>query len=320
MTDIITGLLGSGRRQLWRRDLTAGIFDGINSIVSSPLGYVAVGDIRSTDLTASGTYAVSANGEEWSLRNIPGLLTNLNAIATNGSVFVAVTHVGLNPATIWRSTDLVTWTGVLLTVKVLLDIAWGNGVFVAVGASGHCYRSLDGITWVRTHEFVVDGAPNNLRRVRFLNGLFVAVGIPNTIMTSPDGLTWTTRTVGLGEISDIAWSGERWFASYPRDFNSTNWGRYASSTDLVTWVEHSIPAIVVRQDLTFSIKHTPRGLFILGSNIEARTSSLFVSQNGEPDSWSEERVDLQLDGLQGRIEFFGNRIFLLGQSLFTRVF
>jgi len=312
MTDIITGLLGSGRRQLWRRDLTL----DISGIVSSPLGYVAVGDIWSTDLSASGDYAVSANGEEWSLRNIPGLLTNLNAIATNGSVFVAVTHVGLNPATIWRSTDLVTWTGVLLTVKVLLDIVWGNGVFVAVGASGHCYRSLDGITWVRTREFVV----GNLWRVRFLNGLFVATGIPNTILTSPDGLTWTTRTVGLGEISDIAWSGERWFASYPRDFNSTNWGRYASSTDLVTWVEHSIPAIVVRQHLTFSIKHTPRGLFILGSHAVARTLSLFVSQNGEPDSWSEERVDLQLDGLQGRIEFFGNRIFLLGQSLFTRAF
>ena len=315
MTDIITGLLGSGRRQLWRRDLT----QDISGIVSSPLGYVAVGSIWSTDLTASGNYVVSANGEEWSFRNILGLTTALNAIATNGSVFVAVT-AGINPANIWRSTDLVTWTGVLRTAQDLSDIAWGNGVFVAVGVLGHCYRSLDGITWVRTREFVVDGNHGNLWRVRFLNGLFVATGIPNRILTSPDGLTWTTRTVGLGEISDIAWSGERWFASYPRDFNSTNWGRYASSTDLVTWAEHSIPAIVVRQDLTFSIKHTPRGLFILGSHTGARTLSLFVSQNGEPDSWTEERVDLQVHGGQGRIQFFGNRIFLLGQSLFTRVF
>ena len=77
-----------------------------------------------------------------------------------------------------------------------LSVIYGNGVFVAVSATGTGDRvmtSPDGITWtIRT-----SAANNEWRSVTYGNGLFVAVsdtGTGNRVMTSPDGINWTIRT------------------------------------------------------------------------------------------------------------------------------
>ena len=77
-----------------------------------------------------------------------------------------------------------------------LSVTYGNGLFVAVAASGTGNRvmtSPDGITWTsRTSP-----ADNGWISVTYGGGLFVAVsysGAGNRVMTSPDGITWTSRT------------------------------------------------------------------------------------------------------------------------------
>ncbi len=100
------------------------------------------------------------------------------------------------------------------------SIAYGNGLFVAMAASGVGNRvmtSPDGINWtIRT-----SAADNSWTSVTYGNGLFVAVansGVGNRVMTSPDGINWTIRssaadyfwqsvTYGNGLFVAVSWGG-----------------------------------------------------------------------------------------------------------------
>ena len=82
------------------------------------------------------------------------------------------------------------------TSNYLNGIAYGNGLFVAVGIYGTIITSPDGITWTQR----TSGTSNHLQGVVYGDGLFVAVGseYPNeSILTSTDGITWTERGTGL---------------------------------------------------------------------------------------------------------------------------
>lgn len=74
-------------------------------------------------------------------------------------------------------------------------MTWGNGLYVAVAATGTGDRvmvSSDGINW-STQQSAAD---NDWRSVCFGDNLFVAVassGNGNRVMTSNDGLNWTIR-------------------------------------------------------------------------------------------------------------------------------
>ena len=60
-------------------------------------------------------------------------------------------------------------------------IAYGNSLFVAVGAIGKIATSPDGITWTqRTSSF----GTNNIIAITYANSLFVAVGASGKIATS----------------------------------------------------------------------------------------------------------------------------------------
>jgi len=77
-----------------------------------------------------------------------------------------------------------------------VDVAYGNGIFVAVAGTGIGQRvmtSTNGVTW----DIRSSAADNQWWSVVYGNGLFVAVaatGVGNRVMTSPDGITWTIRT------------------------------------------------------------------------------------------------------------------------------
>ena len=58
------------------------------------------------------------------------------------------------------------------TTSGLIDITYGNSLFVAVGISGIILTSPDGITWTSR----TSNTSNNLYGITYGNGLFVAVG------------------------------------------------------------------------------------------------------------------------------------------------
>jgi hypothetical protein len=166
--------------------------------------------------------ALAADLSSWHLRNM-----SLEAAASGNGIYVAVGEDGF----IMRSIDGTTWTIVSSVVgDDLWDVAYGNGVFVAVGGNT-VFVSDDGLTW---NEYTpptdfssysitfgngifvaIDSNPNSvfisnnginwglpvtlpsdttLTDISYGDNLFVVVGYNGTVVTSPDGTSWTLET------------------------------------------------------------------------------------------------------------------------------
>jgi len=104
------------------------------------------------------------------------------------------------------SNDGVTWTPVAsgLTTGTLLSVAYGNGMFIAVGPGEvPIIASSDGITWNTVNPGV---DPTSLYTIMFVNSEFVAGGSNGAIMTSQDGITWSPKleNMSMNSIRGIA--------------------------------------------------------------------------------------------------------------------
>ena len=102
------------------------------------------------------------------------------------------------------STDGETWTQVTLpNSKTWIDVAWGNGIFVALssdtGANNMAY-SIDGTNWVAASTPDATATPSGLA---YGQGVFVVTysSIETKIAESFDGVTWTDVT-GLADIGE----------------------------------------------------------------------------------------------------------------------
>src|SRR6266542_3200891 len=96
------------------------------------------------------------------------------------------THIGLA----YQPLDTWTWRNPLPPPLSLIDIAYGEGQFVAVGESGIILTSADGVNWNVRQSGTHDG----LVAIAYGNGQFVAVGStydgPSPIWTAGDGVNW----------------------------------------------------------------------------------------------------------------------------------
>jgi alpha-tubulin suppressor-like RCC1 family protein/sugar lactone lactonase YvrE len=91
------------------------------------------------------------------------------------------------------SYDGVTWTPVTsgVTTGTLLSVAYGNGMFIAVGPGEvPIIASSDGITWNTVNP---GGDPTSMYTIVFVNNEFVAGGSNGSIVTSQDGITWSPK-------------------------------------------------------------------------------------------------------------------------------
>jgi hypothetical protein len=157
------------------------------------------------------------------------------SITSNGStIYVAVGQSGV----LYSSTNSgSTWTSRTsqFGTSSIYSVAFGNGIFVAVGESGKISTSTDGITWTARTANV---STNNLWDVKYLNGNFVAVGLgagggTGGVTTSTDGITWTKRTTPASTSSELlsVTYGNGYYVAVG-SFNTTA-GIY--STNLSTW-------------------------------------------------------------------------------------
>lgn len=114
-------------------------------------------------------------------------------------------------------------------------VAFGNGVYVAVGNDAKMSTSTDRAAWTpRTSAFTGAGfgADGNIYGVGFGNGLFVAVGAKGQLTTSTTGANWTPRTSGFGStfILGATYANGTWVA-YGQDR-----GKISTSIDGETWM------------------------------------------------------------------------------------
>ncbi len=116
---------------------------------------------------------------------------------TNGktySVMVGKTQDGsavgptTTPVTVTPRLAGDTWAvGTPLPVASLNGVAFGNSIYVAVGAGGAIFTSSDGASWTAR----ASGTTNDLHGVLWMNNArFVAVGANGTTIHSTDAVTW----------------------------------------------------------------------------------------------------------------------------------
>ena len=162
----------------------------------------------------------------------PRVSSNLNAVASSGTLFVAVGDAG----TIVTSSDGASWTprsvpspNCGITCNAFRGVAWTGSQFVAVGDSGAIFSSANGINWVSRSV----SSATNLSAVTWAGTQLVAVGTSSGVgaisLTSPDGITWTPHgPIGAFEILyGVAWSGAV--------FAATGMNSIYTSADGVSW-------------------------------------------------------------------------------------
>lgn len=95
---------------------------------------------------------------------------------------------------IYTSSNLTNWTKrVSNTSLKLVGVSFGKGLFVITGDSGTILTSSDGVNWVKQ----VSNTDSYLIRSRYGNGMYVAVGYNCTVLTSIDGISWTEQDDGF---------------------------------------------------------------------------------------------------------------------------
>jgi len=150
-------------------------------------------------------------------------------------------------------------------------IAYGNGVYVAVGSQGLVMNSPDGVNWT----IVNAGTSWNITDVTFGNNKFVAVGSDegSLCMTSTDGQNWNVVNYG-SPIGDI-------------DATSVTYGNglfvtvgqcgKAWSTDAVTW--HPSSSLSPLSSVTYG-----NGVFVAVGQDPTGAAAIYTSANGT--TWS----------------------------------
>ena len=115
------------------------------------------------------------------------------------------------------------------------SVAYGNGLFVAVAATGtnRVMTSPDGVNWTARSA----AEANGWNSATYGNGLFVAVSPNGThrVMTSPDGVNWTARSAAEVNLWRTVTYGNGLFVVVST--NGTN--RVMTSPDGVNWTARS---------------------------------------------------------------------------------
>ena len=139
------------------------------------------------------------------------------------------------------------WRNPLPQGNSLNSIAYGNGIYVAVGSGGTILTSADGVTWTSR----TSGTIEDLYGVTYGNGLFVAVGYyssglpesniepPSAILSSSDGVTWTTNSFTSTTLYSSVTYGNGKFVAVGQHMGDSTAG-YMTSSDGITWSEYDM--------------------------------------------------------------------------------
>ena len=205
------------------------LHNDVGALVSGSV-FVAVGPMVNAQHSTDGITWVQPEGGP-----------QLDGAAFGNGVFTAVSSQSNNyyslDGSTWSVSDLL--SGGIWGPAGWRDVAYGNGIFVAVGTYGGSSRSAystDGITWPTMMGEYWGMPSSDVRSVAYGNGVFVAVGYYSDSAVSTDGITWTAGSMpGSNRWETIAYGNGNFVAlSYD--------GQAASSTDGITWTARTMPS------------------------------------------------------------------------------
>jgi len=173
------------------------------------------------------------------------------------------------------------------------DIAFGNGLYVAVAGDGtnRVMSSPDGVTW--TNRTAAEA--NDWRGITFGGGQFVAVATSGTnqVMTSPDGITWTARSMTSSDWRSVTF-GDGTFVAISR----TSLPDVATSPDGITWTDRTSAGLLGWREVIFVPELS---LFVAVAG--ASSNQIMTSPDGI--TWT---IRTTPDNLEYRSIAFGNEI------------
>jgi len=193
----------------------------------------------------SGAILTSSNGINWTQQS------SLSAVAMvwSGDKFVGVNYLGGNRGIVFSTNGLL-WTLISLPTGPL-DIAYGNGVYLAVFGLSPIYRSTDGTNW----SAIPNSPSAYISRVTHEGGKFVASGSSGGFWTSLDGLSWTnTPLFGTGTADScnfIAYGNGVYIRGgepYPYGVNT-----FFVSTDGLNWQRNPINVKISLKDMAYGL-------------------------------------------------------------------
>ena len=200
---------------------------------------------------------------------------------------VALNQIGTND-------DITNWQQITDTNNYI-DVAFGNGFFVATRSIGVSY-SNDGITWSATNPVGFVGG-----KITFGNGLFVTVGNSGgsgTVFTSPDAFVWTSRTAASNDTWSAITYGNGLFVAVAISY--TGGGGIMTSPDGITWTLRVGVGSGGFTGVTFGF----------GTYVASKTGSpgtIVISYDGI--TWFD-----QTTGFSSDTVFFANGIFTTGKN------
>jgi hypothetical protein len=248
---------------------------------------VASSSSRSVAVGHSGHVVSSSDGLTWSAQNL-GANRHLADIIYAAGRFVALGALydaaGVRSLA-FTSTDGITWTERPTASRAWKSVAYGNGLFVAVG--DHTIdTSSDGITWTRRTPYLYC----QLQGIAYGNGMFVTVGMwaddrgasYQCVQTSRDGVNWTGAGAPTSvPLRSIAF-GSGQFVMVGDD------GLIFTSADAVAWTQRNPQTAATLQDVAFL-----NGWFIaVGSS-----GTIIRSQDGVQWSHAQDSEPCQLFGV-----------------------
>ncbi|MFO1475087.1 MAG: hypothetical protein U1F98_00375 [Verrucomicrobiota bacterium] len=228
--------------------------------VSLPISAVVHGGSGFVAFPGSATL-LSADGTNWAWAS-PGIGRSVSAACWGAGQYVAAGPTG----GLFVSPDGQTWTQTYTNAGALTDVAYGNGLFIAV-CSNSVLTSLDAIHWG------VNPLPvSNAIGVGCGAGTFAISGSQGTILTSSDGTNWLAQSaVATNRLSRVLCSGGR------INLFGAN-GSMLSSTDTTNWALLSVVPAVATENfagLTYG-----NGTWVALRNTSANTAGrILVSTN-----------------------------------------
>jgi len=189
----------------------------LSKIIWDGTQFVCVGQESTPGNGPTALIMTSPDGMTWTQR-ASGMIPvgsdeglGMASVASSGNILVAAGQAADGTAAVWTSTDAVSWTRQNLPLageRVLRDVVWGPGGFVAVGWGGAPATAVssDGLSWHANQDAVPLSAMNGIAA-----GPTKYLAVSNTyIETTATGMTWVPTPTVRACGNAVLWDGHRW--------------------------------------------------------------------------------------------------------------
>ena len=196
------------------------------------------------------------------------------------------------------------------TTSGLRDCAYDGGIWIAVGDLGTVLTSPDARVWTSQYP----GTFFSLNAVTYGNGQFVAVGEATTILTSSDAVSWTSRSSGALDLFDVIYEDGVYVAvgGNRGSANTLAAGIIISSADATSWTRRETLPDAAVLSVTYGA-----GTFVAAAQNSYRlTPALWVSDDGY--SWEPRGVNVN-HWPDARVAY-GNGVWVLAGSGFDSIY